>query len=133
LAFAAPALPRRPQSAKTLFWHWLSNSLAMSPRLTPSGPQRLLKSDRPLSHRIRELVSLSPGPQPSARAAKDFVPFRFGTNGGAPLQNPKDFGFAGGDPMPPRCRRCEPWFLAATSDTTGPSSWCLTYQARIVL
>jgi len=35
------------------------------------------------------------------RAAKDIVVFRFGPLRSAPLQNPKDFGFADGDPMPP--------------------------------
>ena len=27
----------------------------------------------------------------------------------------EDIGLASGDPIPQRCRRCEPWFLAATS------------------
>ena len=48
---------------------------------------------------------------------------------------PEDIGFAGGEPIPCRCRRCEPWFLAATSPkamTTLPriraASWTQTEE-----
>jgi hypothetical protein len=39
---------------------------------------------------------------------------------------PEDIGFAGGDPIHAiRCRRCEPWFLAATSFSQHPESTAL--------
>jgi hypothetical protein len=49
------------------------------------------------------------------RAAKDIVVFRSGPLRSAPLQNPKDFGFGRCYQTSPRCRRCEPEFLAASS------------------
>jgi hypothetical protein len=49
------------------------------------------------------------------RAAKDIVVFRSGPLRSAPLQNPKDFGLGHCYQIPLRCRRSEPWFLAATS------------------
>jgi hypothetical protein len=41
--------------------------------------------------------------------------FRYGTNGSAPLQNPKTLSLPVAIPHRPRCRRCKPWVLAATS------------------
>ena len=41
--------------------------------------------------------------------------FRYGTNGSAPLQNSKPLVLSVAIQSPPRCRRCEPSFLAATS------------------
>lgn len=39
-------------------------------------------------------------------------------NSGAPLQNPKTLSLPVAIPCRPRCRRCEPWVLAATSLST---------------
>ena len=41
--------------------------------------------------------------------------FRSRTNGSAPLQNPKTLALPVAIRCRQRCRRCEPWFLAATS------------------
>ncbi len=52
--------------------------------------------------------------QPPARAAKTSR-FSLRQNARCFAAKPEDSGFAGGIPIPSRCRRCEPWFLAATS------------------
>jgi hypothetical protein len=44
---------------------------------------------------------LTAGTVPTHADSQRLRVFRFGTNGGAPLQNPKTLAFARGDPKPP--------------------------------
>jgi hypothetical protein len=73
--FSPPPQSRRPQSAKTLFWQGLSDSLAMSSLAHYARPHRSPKPDRScLTSHFRPAYRL-PAPRLPARAVKDFVFF----------------------------------------------------------
>jgi hypothetical protein len=99
--FSLSTRSRRPQSAKTLLWHSLSDSLAMSPLAHHYAATSLPKTLRSLRHPLGILNLLISQPTPPVRAAKDIVVFRSGPLRSAPQQNPKDFGCAFGNQTAP--------------------------------
>jgi hypothetical protein len=105
-----------------MFWHWLSNSLAMSPLAHCARPHRFPTRYEAQRHPLGISNHLTSQPTLLVRAAKDIVVFRSGPLRSAPLQNPKDFGFAFGDYTSLRCHRCEPSFLAVTSQVLPGAS-----------
>jgi hypothetical protein len=75
LPLRRPCYPRRsPQSAKTLRWHGLSDSLAMSPLAHHARHTARHNLTVRVSHRICARRRLTVGTAPT-RAAKDFVFF----------------------------------------------------------
>jgi len=111
---AAPEPP--PATTKTFFWHGLSDSLAMSPRLTSSGPHRFPESRLPVSYRaFAPGIGRLPAPHHFRAGSQRLRVFRSVTNGGASLQNSKTLVLPVAIHSATRCRRCEPWVLAATS------------------
>jgi hypothetical protein len=116
--FAPPPRSRRPQSAKTLFWHGLSDSPAMSPLAHHTRPHRSPTPDRSCLTSHSRPDRLTTCTATTRAGSQRLLVFRYDTNGGAPLQNPKTLSLPVAIRYRPRCRRCEPLFLAATSPST---------------
>ena len=114
---------RRPQSAKTLFWHWLSNTLAMSPLAHHARPHRLSTPQPSCS------TSHSRSASPDCRhnthrvGSQRLRVFCCGTNDSAPPQNSKPLAL-------PVATKYRPDVAACTS-RAATSHFCNHNSTRI--
>ena len=99
---------RRLQSAKTLFRTGLSDSPAMSPLAHHARPHRSPTPDRSCLTSHSRPDRLTTCTATTRAGSQRLLVFRYDTNGGAPLQNPKTLSLPVAIRYRPRCRRCEP-------------------------